>query len=331
MKTELRCILPVSRDEYYFSLILTKHQKIIVKTYEKQDYILLEKIFDELIIELCVSDIDPSSLYVRDRQYILLMLRLESIKPDYPIEKVCTNPVCEREIETNVGFSEYPFEDMMEKIEKQKVLIANGQIELELDMMTRAGEERITEYVRKITNTSDYDYEVNTDALSNSEFVYAICASHITSVSMGGRVETPTFDEKVKMLESLSPQEFSEIREVSLGYTLNDEIAFDYRCIFCNSKYEEKMTWQTFFYSFMLSNINYEGIFMEIGSLCFSDQINFIKNDIDEMPPFERQGYIDYFSGLIKEQEAKNKNTGDDGKLKVNEMPSNINNVHIPQ
>jgi hypothetical protein len=47
----------------------------------------------------------------------------------------------------------------------------------------------------------------------------------------------------------------------------------------------------------------FSNVFQEILKLCAYDFLSFTKEDVENLPPFERQSYIDIIDNMLKEQE----------------------------
>lgn len=59
----------------------------------------------------------------------------------------------------------------------------------------------------------------------------------------------------------------------------------------------------------MMADTCYYNVYQEILQLCSFQGVNFIKSDVDEMPPYEREGYIQIIKSEMEriEQEQKAK------------------------
>lgn len=58
----------------------------------------------------------------------------------------------------------------------------------------------------------------------------------------------------------------------------------------------------------MVSNTCFHNVYQEILKLCAYDFLSFTKEDVESMPPFEREGYIAIIDQQLKEvEEQRNK------------------------
>jgi hypothetical protein len=55
----------------------------------------------------------------------------------------------------------------------------------------------------------------------------------------------------------------------------------------------------------MLGDTSFYVVFQEILKLCAYDFLSFTKGDVEEMPPFERQSYIEIIDQQLKEAEEQ--------------------------
>lgn len=55
----------------------------------------------------------------------------------------------------------------------------------------------------------------------------------------------------------------------------------------------------------MIAETSFYGVFQEILKLCAYDFLSFTKEDVELLPPFERQSYIDIIDNMLKEQDEK--------------------------
>lgn len=312
---EIRCVLPGTGEEIYLRNITTSQQKSIVKAYEKQDIILLEQIFDWLLKECVISEtFDPLTLYNKDRQFLLMQLRLESVKGSYCIHTQC--PWCDKKRELEYELDEFNFSDIISPVEEY-TLKFNDNVSVVVGYITRQNDLEINQYIRALGGVTDSG-EIDKNM---TEFTYALGASCVRKVlvTCNGKVieETPNFEEKLEFLSELSTTDSELLIDNVIEKNKIGDISFEIDCNNdeCAYVYKDTEDWNTFFYKMMSGDINFEIIFNEIGTLCFSEQIGFIKKDVDNMPPFERQAYIDLFSGLMKEQERNMK------------QPENTNNT----
>ncbi len=62
-----------------------------------------------------------------------------------------------------------------------------------------------------------------------------------------------------------------------------------------------------FFYSVMMGDETFFNVYRQILDICMVKDLSFTKEDIDEMPPFERMGYVEMIKEHLEEQENKAK------------------------
>jgi hypothetical protein len=302
---EIRCILPISGKELLFKTITTTQQKAIVKAFEKEDNILAEHVFDSILRECCLtSNFNPHELYSFDRHYILIQLRIESVKEDFLIDTNC--PSCNAEYEAEFDLSEFDFLSLINSDNEREIKITES-VSIRIDFPKRKSEIELSNLARKVTKSKTL--KIKEGSFLSNDFYMPYYASHIKSVIIKNEEdvieESPSLEEITSILENLSPMDFEKVKESINGtYDIKD-VGFNCNCKPCKAFYEHSMNWNEFFYRTMIGDINFQAIFQEIGTLCFSEQIGFVKEDIENMAPFERQGYIDYFSALMKEQKKK--------------------------
>jgi len=73
-----------------------------------------------------------------------------------------------------------------------------------------------------------------------------------------------------------------------------------------------------FFFKVMAGEESFNGVFKQIYDLCSCEGLSFTKSDIEDMPPFERRGYIDLINIEIEQQNReieKNKKKQQQGQL----------------
>jgi len=59
----------------------------------------------------------------------------------------------------------------------------------------------------------------------------------------------------------------------------------------------------------MRGDTSFFNVFREILEMCFVRELSFTKNDIEEMPPFERTSYIQMIEDILKDRKEKEKIT----------------------
>jgi len=63
-----------------------------------------------------------------------------------------------------------------------------------------------------------------------------------------------------------------------------------------------------FFYGVMRGDESFFSVYTQEFELCFSEYLRFTLTDIENMPPFERYGYLEMYKNKMEEiSEARNK------------------------
>jgi uncharacterized protein (UPF0335 family) len=253
---EIRYVLPGTQQELFLRPFTTREQKAILKSLEKNDQVLVGEAFDELIQKCVINKgFNVGDMYSKDRECLLIKLRLESVKEDFSHTWTCEH--CKTSNTHIMDLKKLTYEEnvnqsMMEK----RVKLENNNSTLILGMSTRDDEKKILRHAKK--NTSTIKNDVSQTEVLNAAYA-SVIKSIITTVEKvdqktGKTVEEQVtmfvpFDDRLKILEHLTMNDRMEIKKFfeeleSYGFDLK---LGDLKCASCGKEQEESLEWMSFF------------------------------------------------------------------------------------
>lgn len=253
---EIRYVLPGSQEELLLRPFTTREQKAVLKALEKGDQILVGEAFDDLI-KNCVNrrGFNVDDLFSKDRECLLIKLRLESVKGDFSHNWTCDS--CKTANTIDFDLNKLPYEDKVKKgFMTKEIKLEHNDASIILSLSTRGDEKRIMRYAKK--NTSSIKNEVSQTELLTAAYASVIKAikTNVETIdqetgekTLEEKVIRLDFDDRLRILEKLSLNDRDEIKKFfeeleSYGYDLK---LGTLNCKNCSHEQEESLDWMSFF------------------------------------------------------------------------------------
>jgi hypothetical protein len=196
---EYTCELPVTKKEIKFRPLLVKEEKFIAQINE-----LSEKFSDrlyslcKLVNSCCEETIDSIQLPIYDFQYLLVDIRKRSITEETSMKIQC--PYTKEPVIVNVNFNTL--------MENPIVQSKTKEIKIDNDTILKIGIPRVKDLLETLLE------------MDNDQDVMQLVSSVLVELETENKtidLKTETKEEKIKMLESMSRDQYKIIKE----YVLN--------------------------------------------------------------------------------------------------------------
>lgn len=242
---DIRYVLPGSGETIFMKPFTTSDQKSILKALEKEDNILVQEAFDQVLRNCVLSEnFDPTKLYTKDRECLLIELSKNSVKDD--IEHTWKCGSCGKKNKLKLSIDSLNFSDIVEgSIVEKEITFDDFDFTVKLKNTTRDDEKKITMLGKKAGDKN---------GISQSEVITAIFASVIKEAKVlngdGIEVFEPIkFEDRVKIFEQLTISDkkkiesfFKEVKNYGYDLTVKDTT-----CNHCPEISDVTIGWIDFF------------------------------------------------------------------------------------
>jgi len=254
---DIRCELPGSGKEIFMRPFTTREQKALLKALEKEDRVLLNEAFDQ-ILRNCVTtpNFRPEDLYTKDREILLVELSKNSVTDQYTHNWTCDK--CETSNSVKFNVDDLKYKDFVEGGIKEEIIELDGyDFTIKVSNPTREDEKKIMSLGKK---------EGGKSGVSQSEVITATYASVIKEYKdidkrtikdeYGDNKEVERevfkaikFEDRMKIYDGLSMTDKKKIETYfesvkSYGYDLS---LGEQTCTKCPHQKEVSATWLDFF------------------------------------------------------------------------------------
>lgn len=254
---EHRYVLPGSGKEVLFRPFTTKDQKSILKAIEKNDSILIQEAFDQLLRNCVLTpNFDVEGLYSKDRECLLIELSKESVRDEFTQAWECK--MCGKEHTEEFKIEDLKYEEVIEdSIKSVEVEFEDVDFVVKLNNPSRGDEKKILALGKKKGENGE---------ISQTEVLLATFASVIKEYKslekrsvkddQGETVEEEfeqfkaiKFDDRIKIFDQLTIRDKKKIEEFfngvkNYGYDLK---LGDKECKKCSEENEVEADWFGFF------------------------------------------------------------------------------------
>jgi hypothetical protein len=259
---DIRVKLPYSGKEILMRPFNTKEQMSYVKALETDDFKLVQASLDQ-ILKNCVlnEDFNIDELVSKERDILLISLRIESVSEEYTLFWTCTNevekddkkPTKEGEDEDNIcGHENKETIDLDTlKLEEPKgefettIKLTDKECDVRIGVALRGKETEAVDYIEKKTK----ELEKKDEQIDDYDVYNAIYASIIRSATIGDKTfENMSFEDRLNLIEGLHLNDRKQIENFTnqtkgLEYNLKREVT----CSKCKKKQTENLDWLSFF------------------------------------------------------------------------------------
>jgi uncharacterized protein (UPF0335 family) len=253
-----RYVLPGSKKEIFFKPFNTKDQKAILKAIEKDDQILVQEAFDQVLRRCVMNDgFNPEDLYVKDRECLLIRLRKESVSEDYTHHWKCSE--CDTDNTKTVELESIDMKSPVEKsIYSKEITLKSMDVNIVLGNTTRSDEKKIFTQAKKMSIKGEP---------SQAELINATYAAVIKQIKKkemvkvtgddGEETEVPKetyinikFKDRLEMLEVMTMDDKKLIKEYflelkSYGFDMKIDNLVCKECT--HTEEDDEIDWTDFF------------------------------------------------------------------------------------
>lgn len=249
---DIRVELPYSGKEILMRPFNTKEQMSIVKAIEKEDFDLVHLALDELL-KNCVlnADFNIDDLVSKERDLLLINLRIESVSEDFTFYWDCDNKVktdgkehvCGKRNTKSVNLDSLKLDELQGDMETT-ISLKDKECDITFGVSYRGKEKEATEYINKKNKELGEGSELN-----ELELVNVIYATTIRSVKIGENLHTElNLDERLEIIESMHLDDRKSLESFAdnikgLEYNMKQEV----KCSKCENTRTEEMEWVAFF------------------------------------------------------------------------------------
>jgi hypothetical protein len=244
---DIKFTIPSTGEDIFMRPFTTKEQKGILKAIEKEDQVLINEAFDQLIINCVLTKgFNIDELLTKDRDAILIELRKESVKNDFSFQWKCSE--CDNVNKETMDLDKLKFKKLKSKSSLEKVIELTGRngLKLSLKLPTRKFEKMLYSEVSKNgkDEISAIDILNTTLAVSISKLIVPPSDSEVAE----HEIEID-FKQRLSLLDEMDIDDKTKIESFLQGI---DSYGYDMKigkkkCKNCNHPTDIQLDWSDFF------------------------------------------------------------------------------------
>jgi hypothetical protein len=193
--------LPGSGEQVEISPLTTNDIKKLLVYEDQPNFILGEKIMDDILLESTESKIDIHNMYLNDRYFLFLEIRKITKGTEYSFQISC--PQCGNQSVQTIDLNKIKVNTAVNDRESE-VKILDDKITLHLDYVTRK---------EQFESFKELNLEGMNERQQRVELELAQFALHVKKIVTPEGEEKLSFKDKIEFLGELKDSEFEGIQE----------------------------------------------------------------------------------------------------------------------
>lgn len=243
---DIKFTIPSTGEDIFLRPFTTREQKAILKAIEKEDQVLINEAFDQLIINCVVSKgFNIDSLLTKDRDAILIELRKESVKDDFNFHWKCSH--CDHINKDTMSLDKLKFKKLKDKDLLSKEIELNDRtgLKLNLSLPSRKFEKMLYKHVMK-----DNKKDISAVDVLNTTLAVSIDSLLVLDEETNEYKRTEiSFTDRINILEEVCIDDKKKIEKFlegieAYGYDMN---IGNRVCKECKESSPVELEWSDFF------------------------------------------------------------------------------------
>jgi len=201
--------LPFAGKTVGIRALKVSDQKALIKGFESGKSFIINQVIDKLLSDIVTdwNGCDLDSMYLRDREQILLVAKAYSLSPEVTFEPQC--PLCKTNGEA-VTINIFEIEDKSPDQETLTTSISlyDGKYSIQVKIPTRAAEKECDEYVSR-----NKEYASGASIADEEILSLATILTSLTQNDTGNCSDSLPFGEKIRLVENLLAKDKAKMRD----------------------------------------------------------------------------------------------------------------------
>jgi len=238
---EIRYTLPGAKKDILMRPYTTSEQKAILKAFEGEDEDLLNDAFDKLLINCVLNKgFDPNKLLTKDRECLLMALRMGSDSDKVTHIWKCTNKKCGYQNKLEIDLKDIDELKAETDLKLKKIKLDTSDVTIVVGPSTREDERHIMKHIKK--------YPVK-GKKSNAEILASAYAASIKGMMKGEEMIELSFSDRMAIYEQFNMSDRNKLDqyfESMQVYGYNMDLG-THKCDKCGEETEQELDWLSFF------------------------------------------------------------------------------------
>jgi hypothetical protein len=208
---EFYCELPGTSERIKFRPITTGQLKKLLVYENEKDKDIIDEILDSLITDCVISEnFNIDDLYLLDRFYLMLQLRMKSKGEEYEITHKC--PQCGKETFSVIDLNDLPVKPYDKNI--NHFVQCNDKVSIYVDFLKRGQEKKLSKIIQEQHGKIELDENGELDSKILGFYALKYIELSIGKIKLeNGKIIELTDEQKEEVVDNLTEENIKSIRE----------------------------------------------------------------------------------------------------------------------